>query len=101
MKREAGAKESRPPSSLWYPRSPVTVDVRPLYLYMLLSALAILDVGEKNTALVDVTFPAATATSNKTGTRNWSPQENIDKINIFEDKKTTHTEHDADAAKNG
>ena len=40
---------------------------------LLLSGLATLEAGEKNTALVDVTFPAATAASNKTATRKWAP----------------------------
>ena len=34
-------------------------------------ALLMLDVGEKTTTLVDMTFPAATATSNEMGTRKW------------------------------
>ena len=65
---------------------------------LLLSGLAILEAGEKNTALVDVTFPAATAASNKTATRKWAPTENIDK---FEEKKLAHTDYHADAATNG
>ena len=67
-------------------------------IYVLLSGLAILDRGEKNTTLLDVTFPAATATSNKIETRKWSSQENMDRFN---DKQITHTEYDADAALNG
>ena len=65
---------------------------------LLLSGLAILDAGEKNTALVAVTFPAATATSNKTATRKWAPMENIDK---FEEKKLAHTDYHADTGLNG
>ena len=34
MRREEGAKESRPPSGLWHPRSPVAVDVRPLVSWL-------------------------------------------------------------------
>ena len=65
---------------------------------LLLSGLAILEAGEKNAALVDVTFPAATAASNETATRKWAPMENIDK---FEEKKLAHTDYHADAAING
>ena len=63
-----------------------------------LSGLATLDAGEKNAALVDVTFPAATATSNETATRKWAPMENIDRC---EEKKIAHTDYHADAATNG
>ena len=57
-----------------------------------------LDAVEKSTALVDVTFPAATATSNKTATSKWAPMENIDR---FKDKKFAHTDYHADAAISG
>ena len=63
-----------------------------------LSGLATLEAGEKNAALADVTFPAATAASNKTATRKWAPMGNVDK---FEEKKLAHTDYHADAATNG
>ena len=34
MGREEGVRERRPPSSLWYPRIPVAVDVRPLVWWL-------------------------------------------------------------------
>ena len=65
---------------------------------LLLSGLATLDAGGKNAASVDGTFPVATATSNETETRKWTPQENVDS---FEDGKIAHADYDADAALNG
>ena len=55
-------------------------------------------VEDKNTALVDATFPAATATSNKTGTGKGGHHRSIDR---FEDTQTAHTDYDADAAEQG
>ena len=50
--------------------------------------MATLDAGEKSTALVDVTFPAATAMWVTNATRKWAPTENIDQ---FEENKLART----------